>query len=120
SVESYRAVPDAVKTFLKQVPTAWDETRALSGEPGDTLVIARRNGGVWYIAGINGRDVPRDLSVHLGFLKDGEWRGMLIQDGGQDRQFEGRETNQPVKPDRIIGFRLRPHSGFVIRLERVP
>jgi alpha-glucosidase len=120
SVESYRGLPDPVKRFLEQVPTAWDETRVLSGEPGDTVVIARRNGGVWYIAGINGKDVPRDVSVHVEFLKDGEWRGLLIQDGGQDRQFEGRETDQPIKPDRIIGFRVRPRSGFVIRLERVP
>src|SRR5262245_6821598 len=120
SVESYRGLPDPVKGFLKQVPTAWDETRVLSGEPGDTVVIARRSGGAWYIAGINGKDIPRDISVHLDFLKDGQWRGVLIQDGGQDRQFEARETDRPVTPDRIIGFRLRPRSGFAIRLERVP
>src|SRR5215510_16500541 len=54
SVDSYRAQPPAVKEFLRRVPTAWDETRVLSGEPGQTLVIARRERDVWYVGGING------------------------------------------------------------------
>ena len=56
SVESYRRLPDAPKQFLKDVPAAWDETRALSGEPGRTVVVARRAGDVWYVGGINGQD----------------------------------------------------------------
>src|SRR3954469_25446207 len=54
SADSYRAQPAEVKSFLHDVPTAWDETRVLSGEPGQTLVVARRSGDVWYVGGING------------------------------------------------------------------
>jgi hypothetical protein len=108
-----------VKTFLKQVPTAWDETRVLSGEPGTTLVIARRDRGVWYVGGISGRNIPQNFSVKLDFLKDGTWHGMLIQDGSGDREFEARATDQPLKPDRVVGMRMRPRGGFVMRFERV-
>src|SRR5262245_53768153 len=64
-VDSYRALPDRPKLFLKEVPTAWDETRVLGGEPGQTLVIARRGGGVWWVAGINGADTPATARVSL-------------------------------------------------------
>jgi alpha-glucosidase len=118
SVASYRAVPAQVKTFLKQVPTAWDETRVLTGDPGDKIVVARRDHGVWYVGGINGRDFAQTVSVPLDFLKDGAWRGMLIQDGGTDRLFEARATDQPLKPDRVVGMQMRAHGGFVMRFER--
>ena len=42
--EAYRSLPDAPKEFLKHVPTAWDETRFVAGEPGQLAVLARRNG----------------------------------------------------------------------------
>jgi len=111
-------VPPQVKTFLKQVPTAWDETRVLLGDPGDKIVVARRDGGVWYVGGINGQDAAQSVKVPLDFLKEGAWRGMLIQDGGTDRLFEARATDQPVKPDRVVGMQMRPHGGFVMRFER--
>jgi hypothetical protein len=118
SVASYRATPPQVKTFLKQVPAAWDETRFLSGDPGDKVVVARRDRGVWYVGGITGRDSEQMVNVPLDFLKEGTWRGMLIQDGATDRLFEARATDQPVKPDRVVGMQMRLHGGFVMRFER--
>jgi hypothetical protein len=66
-VAAYRALPDAPKTFLKQVPAAWDETRAIVADPGREVVVARRDGGVWYVGGINGRDTAASARVPLGF-----------------------------------------------------
>src|SRR5204863_6044011 len=34
SADSYRAQPPEVKSFLHNVPTAWEEARVLSGAPG--------------------------------------------------------------------------------------
>ncbi len=42
--------------FMKEVPTTWDETRFIEGYPGKYVVIARRHGDTWYIAGINAQD----------------------------------------------------------------
>jgi len=119
SVESYRAQPDAVKTFLKQVPTAWDETRVLSGEPGQTLVIARRSGNAWYVGGINGQDVPATARVTLDFLKDGSWKAMNIVDGADDRTFSAIQMDIPQTAGMTREFAMRARGGFVLRLERI-
>jgi alpha-glucosidase len=127
SIESYRSMPDAVKTFLKQVPTAWDDTRVLRGEPGGQLVIARRNGDVWYIAGINGQDIRNGGGFDVAFLGDGAWRGSMIKDGPSDREFEvtiagvtiaGISADAAPGRTHNFGVEMRPRGGFVIRLER--
>ncbi|MBO0517247.1 glycoside hydrolase family 97 catalytic domain-containing protein [Streptomyces beijiangensis] len=47
---SYDARPVA-RTFLEQLPNAWDETRLLAGAPGESAVEARRSGSRWFIGG---------------------------------------------------------------------
>ena len=65
SPESFLAQPEAVQQFLGQLPTIWDETRLVCGYPGESVVLARRHGSTWYVAGINGRDETQTLpSVH--------------------------------------------------------
>jgi len=34
--------------FLKEVPTVWDETRVLNGEPSEYITIVRRHGREWF------------------------------------------------------------------------
>ncbi|MEV0612788.1 glycoside hydrolase family 97 catalytic domain-containing protein [Nonomuraea sp. NPDC050404] len=78
SLESYRARPEAER-FLDQVPTAWDETRLLSGRPADHTVLARRGGDRWFIgAGVSG--AARTLRVPMDFLR-GRWLVEVTGDG---------------------------------------
>ena len=65
--ESYLVQPAAVQQFQGELPTVWDETRFVSGYPGRSVVMARRRGKVWYIAGINGEDQPQTLQIDLPF-----------------------------------------------------
>jgi hypothetical protein len=118
SADSYRAVPEAVRTFLKQVPSAWDETRVLSGEPGETLVIARRDRGVWYVGGINGQDKPGTAHVSLSFLGDGSWLGQNVTDGADDRSFGRLQMDIPQTAGVTRDVQMRPRGGFVMRFER--
>jgi hypothetical protein len=46
-------LPQAELDFLKELPTTWDETRFIDGYPGKYVVLARRHGEQWYIAGLN-------------------------------------------------------------------
>ncbi len=39
--------------FMKEVPSLWDEVRFIDGYPGKYVVLARRHGDRWYIAGVN-------------------------------------------------------------------
>ena len=63
--ESYLSQPQEVQQFLSQLPAAWDETRFISGYPGESVVLARRSGNTWYVAGINGRDTEQTLTTVL-------------------------------------------------------
>ena len=61
--ESYLTQPAAVQRFLTELPVAWDDTRLLSGSPGESVVMARRHGTRWFVAGINGTDDVQMLSI---------------------------------------------------------
>ena len=58
--------------FLKKVPTTWDEVRFIDGYPGRYMVLARRSGDKWYVAGVNATAEPLKLSLSLPMLTTGE------------------------------------------------
>ena len=64
--ESFYAQPEEVQEFLSTLPNVWDETRFISGYPGESVVIARRSGNVWYVAGINGTDEEKMVQTTTG------------------------------------------------------
>ena len=57
---------------MKQVPTTWDELRFIDGYPGRYVVLARRAGNRWYIAGVNAMKEPLRLTLPLPMLGVGE------------------------------------------------
>ena len=71
--ESYLVQPKGVKEFMSTLLTTWDETRLLGGYPGEWVVIARRSGKSWYVAGINGKDEAQTLSFDTSFLPKGRY-----------------------------------------------
>ena len=50
SPSNYYREPDMMD-FLSQVPTTWDETRALQGKVAEYVLVARRKGSDWYLGG---------------------------------------------------------------------
>ena len=116
SATSYGGLPGAPKAFLKAVPTAWDETRALSGEPGRSVVVARRAGDGWWVGGISGQESAQEARVDLRFLAPGHWSMTLIRDGAGDRSFQAE--SRAVKPGEIVSVPTRARGGFVMRLTR--
>ena len=112
----YRGLPDEVKRLLSELPTAWDETRLLAGNPGESVVLARRKGTTWYIAGINGTDEPATLAFSLQRLA-------LSKSPASVRVFEDGEDGQSfrVKDARLMGnagerlaMKTLPRGGFVM------
>src|SRR4029078_4397006 len=72
--------PVYVRDFLKRVPVVWDDVKFIDGFPGDYVVIARRAGKTWYVAGINADRQPRKVKIDLKGL--GVSRpGTIITDG---------------------------------------
>jgi hypothetical protein len=110
--ESFLAQPQAVQDFLSNLPAAWDETRFVSGYPGESCVLARRSGKTWYVAGINGTDAEKTLSVPLDFVK-GTYAATLFADSGSKDAPWRIETIQKL-PATIT---CQPRGGFIFRVD---
>ena len=80
--ESFLAQPQEVQDYLSNLPAAWDETRYVSGYPGESAVLARRSGNTWYVAGINGTDEPKTLSVPVDFIGKASFTATVFADSG--------------------------------------
>jgi alpha-glucosidase len=113
--EGYYELPDAVKTFLKEVPNAWDDTKLLNGYPGRDVVIARRKDNAWYIAGINAEIREKRKSVKLDFLPEGvQYKITLIADGNHDKEFLTK--HMLVNKSDSVNVKLLRRGGFVASL----
>lgn len=114
--ESFLAQPKMVQRFFGQLPTVWDETRLLSGYPGEYVVMARRKGATWYVAGINGTDNARTLSFHTEKMKDLGKRITLFEDSGKKKspwKLSSRKGSLPAQMSVIT----QPRGGFVMIVE---
>ena len=108
--ESFLSQPQAVQDFLGQLPTVWDETRYVSGYPGQSAVLARRSGDIWYVAGINGSDEPQTLATDLRFIKKGNAR--LFADDASGQWNINTISKLPSK------IACQPRGGFVLVISK--
>lgn len=61
--------PEYAIDFMKEVPTRWDEVRFIDGHPGKYVILARRSGNKWYIAGVNAMNQPLKQTLSLPMLE---------------------------------------------------
>jgi len=104
--EGMATVPPQVKALLQDLPRRWDEVRFLSGEPGKHVVLARRAGKRWFVAGINAEEADKTVTLDLKFL--GKREGQLITDGEGVRDF----VQGKLPADRTT-ITMKPSGGFV-------
>jgi hypothetical protein len=117
-VDAYLELPEAPKQFLKDVPTAWDDTKFLAGLPGKYVVLARRKGDQWFIGCLSGEDREQKLDLDLSFLGSGRYEAIIITDGPKARTFETRKRTL-TSTDRLR-ITLQKYGGFVTQLKRSP
>ena len=111
--ESYLAQPQAVQDFFGYLPTTWDESRLVCGYPGEYVVMARRSGTTWYVAGINGSDEQRTLKFSLDFIKGDVSEMTLFGDSG-DKKNPWIIVPMFSLPSSLD---LAPRGGFVLCIE---
>jgi hypothetical protein len=96
--------------FLRQLPTTWDETRFIDGYPGKYVVMARRHGSDWYIAGLNAQNTPLNLTIDLfGF---GDKLSKIYTDNKKGKPQVGslkKDKNGKVK------VTIQPNGGLIIQ-----
>jgi len=116
--EGYYSLPDAARSFLKEVPNAWDDTKLLDGYPGKDVIIARRKWDLWYIGGINAGLKEKQKAISFGFLPEGvKYRLTLIADGEHDKSFSTKYM--VVDNSSTIDIKMLRRGGFVASLSPI-
>ncbi len=98
------------RKFLQNFPTTWDETKLINGYPGEMVVIARRKGKLWYVAGLNGKDSPQTLNLNLNFLGNSDYSFQLFKDGADTKSVASESRN--VKKSNTLQIQCLPRGGF--------
>lgn len=105
--------------FLSRVPTVWDETRALEGRIGDVVLVARRSGPDWYVAGLTDW-TPRTLEARLDFLEPGAYEAEIFSDGPNVDRYAADllKDSRPVSRGDKLRVPMASGGGWVARLKR--
>ena len=118
--EHYLANPRPFQ-FIKDVPVDWSETRALNGEVGDFVTIARKDRASdnWYVGAITDENARR-LKVPLTFLDAGRtYRAQIYRDGPKadwdKNPLDIVIEEKMVTRDQLLDIRLAPGGGQAIR-----
>lgn len=105
--EGMATAPTYVKTFLQELPRSWDDVKFIDGFPGKYLIIARKSGDSWYVAGFNAEDNDKSLSLNLGFI--GNKKGDFISDGDAEHEFRQSEISSSA----TTAINIKAKGGFV-------
>lgn len=107
--EKTMELPGFVIDFLREIPVVWDDTRYLAGFPGKDAVIARKSDSRWYIGGINGEEIQKELTLEFPDKQDAPTSIQLIQDGESGKEL--RLTTLEVKDGKLT-VAMKPCGGF--------
>ncbi len=128
---AFRALPDKVKDFIAGLPTTWDDTKYLGGEPADFVILGRRKGATWYVSGINGKSETREVKFTVPGNPGDTYSYRKIADGKDvDEKFfyEGKVdpgdarawdiTEGTAKAGDTITVRMVGRGGFSFRFTK--
>ena len=107
---SEEGLPQFEHDFLKTVPTTWDETRLLDGYPGRYVVLARRHGTNWYVAGLNAESMAKTLTLQMPEFAD-ESVDFYVDDAKKGPQLRRLKFNKRGEAK----VTLQPNGGVILR-----
>ena len=102
--------------FMAATPVTWDETRGIAGSPDSFVVLARRKGSVWYLAGITNADA-RTCEFDTSFLGSGEWSMESFRDSLRkgDPPTSYLHDTTSIRAGNKLSFKMARGGGFVAR-----
>jgi hypothetical protein len=119
--ENYERFPDAFQ-FIVDVPVNWSDTKILKAEPGDYIIIARKdkNSENWFIGAITD-ERARDFEVPLDFLEADKYE-MTIYKDAPDADWENNPMKyeiekKTIKKKEVLKLKLAPGGGCAIMLK---
>lgn len=103
-------VAPLVIDFMKDVPVEWDDIQLIDGYPGKYVVLARRTGDKWYVAGINAEKEVKKLKVNLPMLAGKKVK--MYYDDKKDRSPKLEEVT--VKKNGEVTLTILPEGGVIL------
>ena len=110
-IAAYQELPKECKTFLREVPAVWHETKLLAGAPDASALIARKFKDNWYVAYLNGKEEAKPTEVNFSFLSEGTYTIRWIKDGTNGKTFSFQTGT--VTKDSTETVNALPYGGFV-------
>jgi alpha-glucosidase len=99
--------------FWKEMPTVWDDTRVISGVPGEHIAVARRKGGDWWLGAVTNVDA-RQLDLALDFLPPEKRFTADIFEDAENKSVAKRSIE--VTRETRLKLALRASGGAAIHL----
>lgn len=99
--------------FMKKVPTTWDDIKFIDGYPGKYVVLARRHGQNWYVAGVNAEMKPITLKLSLDMIPAGSTVNLY----SDNKKLEGRVKTVRISKQQTLTVTMPCNGGFVITQE---
>lgn len=104
--------------FLRQLPTTWEETRFLDGYPGKYIIMARKHGNDWFVAGLNGTDHPMTVELNLSNIFTPQSVHQLYMDKPKGKsEIVPSSEKKEVKLDKRghLKVTLQPLGGVIVK-----
>lgn len=102
--------PSWAVDFMKNVPTTWDEVKFVDGYPGKYVIIARRSGNTWYVAGVNAEKTALTKKIALPMLNAGATAKMY----SDDAQLNGSVKEVKINKKKQMTVTIPCNGGLVI------
>ncbi len=106
--------------FITSVPVTFEETFPLDGKVAEYVALAKKKGDSWFVGAMTNWD-PRDLTIDLSFLGEGDYRAVIFKDGiNADRQgSDYKKELLSVKKGDTLQVHLAPGGGWAARFEKI-
>ena len=111
--------------FIRDVPTDWEESKAIAGEVGEYVAFARkeRDGKDWYLGALTDENA-RELSLTLDFLDPGQKYVAQLYCDGKKADWKTNPYDMMIEEKKVVHgdqltLPLATSGGAAIRFKAV-
>ncbi|MDE6422273.1 MAG: glycoside hydrolase family 97 protein [Muribaculaceae bacterium] len=116
--QAYEGEPEI--SWFENLKTVWDDSKVISGHPGEHIVMARRNGNDWWVGAMTNND-GRHIDIPLDFLEEGaSYTATLYTDDPKaPTKTKVKVAQKKVKKGKQLPLDLLPRGGAAIHISKI-